>query len=122
VLYGCGAWSLTLREECRIRVFDNSILMRIFEPKRVDNGEWRRLHSEEHYNLYRSHNIVRAIQSRILRWTGHGATMEAGMSAFKISNVKHRGKLRHKKISKSCCISHNGNVTSMMAGLTNNLY
>ena len=43
VLYGCEAWSLTLREECRLRVFENWILRRIFGPKRDENGEWRRL-------------------------------------------------------------------------------
>ena len=45
--HGCEAWSLTLREECRLRVFENRILRRIFGPKRDENGEWRRLHNEE---------------------------------------------------------------------------
>ena len=58
--------------------------MRIFGPKRDDNGEWRRLHNEELYSLYRSPNIVRVIKSRKLRWTGHVARMEEGRSAFKI--------------------------------------
>ena len=66
VLYGCEAWSLTLREECRVRVFENSILRRIFGPKRDENGEWKRLHNEE--LLYCSPNIVRVIKSRKLRW------------------------------------------------------
>ena len=47
VVYGCKTWSLTLREESRLRVFKNRILRRIFEPKRDENGEWRRLHNEE---------------------------------------------------------------------------
>ena len=47
VLYGCETWSLTLREECRLRVFENRVLRRIFGPKRDENGEWRRLHNEE---------------------------------------------------------------------------
>ena len=59
VLYGCETWSLTLREECRIRVFENRILRRIFGSKRDENGEWRRLHNEELHSLYRSPNIVR---------------------------------------------------------------
>ena len=64
VLYGCGTWSLTLREECRLRVFENRIMRRIFGPKRDENGEWRRLHNEELHNLYRSPNTVRVIKSR----------------------------------------------------------
>ena len=53
VLYGCETWSLTLREDSRLRVFENRILRRIFGPKRDVNGEWRRLHNEELHNLYR---------------------------------------------------------------------
>ena len=53
VLYGCETWSLTLREECRLKVFENRILRRILGPKRDENGEWRRLHNEELQNLYR---------------------------------------------------------------------
>ena len=59
VLYGCETWSLTLREEYRLRVFENIILRRIFGPKRDVNREWRRLHDEELHSLYRSPNIVR---------------------------------------------------------------
>jgi len=46
VLYGCEAWSLTLREECRLRVFESRILRRIFGAKSDEIGEWRRLHNE----------------------------------------------------------------------------
>ena len=84
VLYGCETWSLILREESRLRVFENRILRRVFEPKRDGNGEWRRLHNEELHSLYRSPNIVRVIKSRRLRWAGHVARMEEGRSAFKI--------------------------------------
>jgi hypothetical protein len=53
VLYGCETWSLTLREECRLRVFGNSVLRRIFEPQRDEvTGEWRRLRNDELYTLY----------------------------------------------------------------------
>ena len=64
VLYGCETWSLTLREESKLRVFENRILGRIFGPKRVENGDCRRLHNEELHGLYRSPNIVRVIKSR----------------------------------------------------------
>ena len=58
VLYGCEAWSLALREECRLRVLENRILRRIFGPERNENMKWRRLHNEELHSLYRSPNIV----------------------------------------------------------------
>jgi hypothetical protein len=52
VLYGCEIWSLTFREECRLKVFENRILRQIFGPKRDANGEWRRLYNEEFHSLY----------------------------------------------------------------------
>jgi hypothetical protein len=71
VLYGCKAWSLTLREKHRLRVFENRVLRRIFVPKRDGvTGEWRRLHKEELYALYSSPNIIRLIKSRRMRWAG----------------------------------------------------
>jgi hypothetical protein len=79
VLYGCESWSLTLREEYRLRVFENRVLRRIFGPKRDEvTGEWRRLHNREFYALYFSPNIIRVIKSRRLRWAGHVARMGRG--------------------------------------------
>jgi hypothetical protein len=76
VLYGCETWSLTLREEHRLRVFENRVLRRVFGPKRDEvRGEWRKLHSEELHNLYSSQNIIRQIKSRRMRWAGHVARM-----------------------------------------------
>ena len=79
MLYGCETWSLTLREESRLRVFENSILRRKFGPKRDENGKWGRLHNEELHSLYRSPNIVRVIKSRRLRWARHIARIEEGI-------------------------------------------
>ena len=79
VLYGCETWSLTLREERKLRVFKNIVLRRIFGPRRDEvTGEWRRLHNEELNVLYSSPNIVRVIISRRMRWAGHVARMGEG--------------------------------------------
>jgi hypothetical protein len=78
VLYGCETWSLTLREESRLRVFENRAQRRVFEPNRVElTGEWRKLHNEELRDLYFLPNIVRVVKSRRMRWAGHVARMGA---------------------------------------------
>ena len=65
VLYGCETWSLTLREEHRLRVCENRVLRRVFGPKRDEvTGEWRKLHNEELNDLYSLPNIVRVVKSR----------------------------------------------------------
>jgi hypothetical protein len=79
VLYGCENWLLTLREEHRLRVFENRMLRRIFGPKREEDGSWRKLHNDELHSLYYSSpNIVRMIKSRRMRWAGHVARMVEG--------------------------------------------
>jgi len=68
VLYGCETWSLTLREERKLRVFEKMVLRRIFGPRKDEvTGEWRRFHNEELNDLYYSPNIVRVIESRRMR-------------------------------------------------------
>ena len=82
-MYGCETWSLTLREERRLRVFENRVLRRVFGPKRDEvTGEWRKLHSEEFRDLYSLPNIVRVVKSRRMGWTGHVARMGEGCIGF----------------------------------------
>jgi hypothetical protein len=76
VLYGCETWSLTLRKERRLRVFENRALRRIFGPKRDEvTREWRKLQNKELNDVYCSHNNVMVIKSRRKRWAGHVARM-----------------------------------------------
>ena len=76
VLYGCETWSLTLREERRLRVFENRVLLKVFGPKRDEvTGDWRKLYKEELNDLYSLPNIVRVVKSRRIRWAGHVARM-----------------------------------------------
>jgi len=85
VLYGCETWSLTLREEPRLRVFENRVLRRIFGPKRDEvTGEWRKLHNEELNNLYSSPEIVRVKKSRRNRWAGHVARIGERRCVYRV--------------------------------------
>jgi hypothetical protein len=101
VLYGYETCSLTLREEHRLRVFENRFLRRIFEPKRDEvTGEWRELHNEELHNLYSSPDIIRQIKSRRMRWAGNVARMGEERKLYKVLMGKPEGKrplgrLRH---------------------------
>jgi len=72
VLFGFESWSLALREECSLRMFENMVLRGIFGPKRDEvTGEWRKLHNEELNDLYCSANTVRLTKSGRMRWVGH---------------------------------------------------
>jgi hypothetical protein len=94
VLYGCETQSLTLREEHRLKVFENRVLRRIYGPK-TDGiiRRWRKLHYEELHNLYPSTNIalIRMIRSRRMRWTGHVGGMGEGGNAYRILVGKPEG-------------------------------
>jgi len=86
--YGCETWSLTLREERRLRV-----LRRIFGPKRDElTGQWRKLHNEELNDLYSSPSIVRKIKSRRIRWAGHVARVGEIRGAYRVLVGKTAGK------------------------------
>jgi hypothetical protein len=81
-----------LKEECRLRVFENRVLRRTFGPKRDEvTGVWRKLHNEELYDLYSSPNMLRVIISR-MRWTGYVALMGEGRGMYRVLVGKPEGK------------------------------
>jgi hypothetical protein len=85
VLYGCETWSLTLREEHRLQVFEKRVLRGIFGPKRDEvTGQWRKLHSVELHNLYSSPDVIRQIKSRRMRWAGRVACMGEGRNVYRV--------------------------------------
>jgi hypothetical protein len=93
VFHGCETWSLTLREERRLRVYDNRGLRRIFGPKRDEvTGECGKLHNEVLNDLYTSLNIVRVIKSTRMRWSGHIARMGDRKGVHRVSVGKPEGK------------------------------
>jgi hypothetical protein len=75
VLYGCETWSLTSREEHRLRIFG---------PEREEDRSWRKLHNDELHSLYSSPNIVRVIESRKISWAGHVARIREGRGVYRV--------------------------------------
>jgi hypothetical protein len=92
VLYGCETWSLTLREEHRLRDFENRVLRKIFGPKKEEDGSWRKLHNDELHDLYSSPNIVRVIKSRRMSRAGHVARIGEGRVAYRVLVRRPEGK------------------------------
>jgi hypothetical protein len=88
-MYGCETWPLTLREEHR----ENRVLRRVFGPKRDEvTGEWRKLHIEEHRDLYSSPSKIRIIKSRRMRLTGHVARRGEKGNEYRLLVGKPEGK------------------------------
>jgi len=87
VLFGCETWLLTLREECRLRICENSVLRRYLVLR-----EWRKLHKEELIDLCSSPNIVLVIKLRRMRWAGHEARMGERRGIYRVLVGKPEGK------------------------------
>jgi len=100
VVYGCETWSLTLRKESRLRVFENRVLRRTFGPKRDEvTGERWKLHNDKLNGLHSSPIIVRVIKSRRIRWTGYVARMGEKRGVYRVLVGKPDGRRplgRHK--------------------------
>jgi hypothetical protein len=92
VVYGCETWSLPLKEEHRLRMFENRVLRRIFGPKRdeITRG-WRKLHTVELHNMYPSPNVIIIMKSRRIRWAGHVIRMVDKRNAYRIFVGKPEG-------------------------------
>jgi hypothetical protein len=92
-LYDCENCSLILRKECRLRVFQNRVLRRIFGPKRNEiTREWRRLSNKQLYALYSSPDIIRITKSRRLRWAGHVARLRVMRGTYRVLVGKSEGR------------------------------
>jgi hypothetical protein len=92
-MYGCETWSLTLRKEHRLRVFEDRVLRMMFGPKREEvTGERRKLHNEELQDLHSSPSIIRIMKARRMRWTGHETRMGANRNAYRFLVGKLEGR------------------------------
>ena len=103
-MYGCETWTLILREERKLRVFENMVLRRIFGPRRDEvTGNWRRLHNEQLNDLYSSPNIVGVIKSRRKSWAGNVARIGEEREVYRVLEWKQEGKRplgrpRHRRV------------------------
>ena len=92
-LYECEIWSLMLREESRLRVFENRVLSRIFGPKRDEvTGEWKKTHKGELNDLYCSPNIIWVTKLRTMRWEGGVSRMGEWKGVYRVSVGQSEGK------------------------------
>jgi hypothetical protein len=95
VVYGCETWSLTLKEERRLRVFENMVLGRISGPKRDEvTGEWKKIHNVELNDLHSSTSTVRVIKLKRMRWAGHVVHMGERRGVYRVLVGKPEGKRR----------------------------
>jgi hypothetical protein len=100
VLFGCGTWSLTLREEYRLRISVNGILRNVFEPKWRGTGDWKKRHNEDLHDLY-SETHIPVITSRRMTWLWHVEYKVEGRVVFRVLVGKAEGNVppgrcRHK--------------------------
>jgi hypothetical protein len=94
ILYGCETWSLTLREEHRLGVFESRVLRRIFGPKRDQaTGELRKLHNKGLHDLYSTPSIIRIIKTKRMRWAGHVVRMGETRNAYMLLVGKPEGRM-----------------------------
>jgi hypothetical protein len=103
VLYGCETWSLTLREEHRLRVFENRVLRKMFGPKRDDiMGEWRKLRNGELRNWYSSADIIREMKSRRMKQAGLVAHMKEGGTMYRVwwESLKEKDHLKDQDVDR----------------------
>jgi hypothetical protein len=93
ILYGCETWSLTVREEHKLRIIENRVLRRIFGPKRDGvTGGWIKLHNEKLHNLYSSPSIIRIVKSRWMKWAGQVEQMGEKRNVYRLLVRKPEGK------------------------------
>ncbi|KAJ4445420.1 hypothetical protein ANN_07225 [Periplaneta americana] len=112
--YGCEIWTLTLREEQRLRVFEIKMLRKMIGPKRDElTGEWRKLHNAELHALYSSPDIIRNIKSRRLRWTGHVARMGESRNAYIVLVGRPEGKRPLGRPRRRCLINGGAEVLEL---------
>jgi hypothetical protein len=85
VLYGWETWFRTLKEEHRLRIFEDKELRRLFAPRRNEvTGGWKKLHNEEHRDMYSAPSLIRIIKTRRMKWAGHVARMRKKRNVYRL--------------------------------------